>query len=177
MLACFAASCGARDQTILAQLSALQGPRVVVLAAALIATAATAALAGWFGAGLAIGMTPETRTMFAALALVLSGAEMLVLRAARAPAEPTRSVFAALIVIAAQQITDATRFLILALAVGTVAPVPAALGGAFGAGAALAVGWAVPQLAGDPRVRLGRRLAGGLLLLIGSVLGARIAIG
>jgi putative Ca2+/H+ antiporter (TMEM165/GDT1 family) len=177
LLASFVASCGARDQTILAQLSAAQGPRALVLAAALVATAATAALAAWFGAGLAVGMTPETRTMFAALALLLSGAEMLVLRTPRAPTEPTRSVFAAFIVIVAQQITDATRFLILALAVGTVSPVPAAMGGAVGAGAALGLGWGAPQLARDPRVRLGRRLAGGLLVLIGGVLGARIMIG
>ena len=69
------------------------------------------------------------------------------------------------------QITDAVRFLILAIAVGTAAPVPAGLGGAAGSMAALGLVWAMPALAAGRRVRLARRGIGAALLLLGLAIG------
>jgi hypothetical protein len=58
-----------------------------------------------------------------------------------APAEPTRSLGAIALVLLAEQVADAARFFVLALAVATGAPPLAAAGGALGSGAVLTAAW------------------------------------
>ena len=175
LIACFLASLGARDQVLVARLSAMLGARASLVVVALVAACATSAFAAWAGARLLPELAPPLRALTAALVLVLAGGEMVLLGPGTKPQEPTRSLFAALIVLAAQQVTDSARLLVLALAVGTAAPVPAGLGGAVGSGAALVCAALAP---GRPE-RLGgaRRIAGGVLVVIGLVLVARQMIG
>jgi len=75
--------------------------------------------------------------MFVAMALLLAALELFFLRARAAPKEPTRSTGAILLVLLTGQLTDATRFLVLALAVATGDMVLTAAGGAVGSGVAL----------------------------------------
>ena len=175
-LASLLATFGARDQATVAQLGAAQGRRPLLLATALASTIGTTVFVTWAAVQLKAGMTPEARGVFAAMALVFSGAEMLVLGQRKAPAEPTHSLFAAAIVLGAHQVTDATRFLVLALAVGTAAPITAGAGGAIGACLAIGAGWAMPELATAPQLRLARRVAGAVLLVIGMIIGWGIII-
>lgn len=177
LLTCFAATFGARDQALVLHLGAAQGRRPALLVTALLAAAASSALAGWIGGRMLAEMAPAARALFGSLAVLLAGGEMLVLAPRRAPAEPTNSLFAALLVIAALQITDAARFLVLALAVSTAAPIPVAMGGAAGSMAALAFAWFAPDLVTSPGVRLARRGVGGVLLVLGLVLAAGNVIG
>jgi len=105
-----------------------------------------------------------------AIALVIAGAEMVVFGPPKAPAEPTRSLFAAGLVFAGWQMGDAARLLVLALGVATAAPVPAAIGGAAASMAVLSLGWAAPSL---PLLMPLRRLrigAGILLMLVGALM-------
>jgi putative Ca2+/H+ antiporter (TMEM165/GDT1 family) len=125
LIACVLASLGARDQALVASLRAVQGPRPALLLVALATAAATTALAAWAGARLLADLAPHQRGLAAALGLLAAGGEMLLLGTPRAPTEPTRSLFAALVVLLAHQVTDAARLLVLTLAVATAAPVPA----------------------------------------------------
>lgn len=154
-----------------------QGRRPALLVAALLATACTTAMAVWAGAKLLPGLVPAARMLFAAIALLAAGAEMLLLGRRRAPDEPTHSLFAAWLVLMGLQITDAARFLAVALAVGTAAPVPVGIGAAAGAMTALALGWLAPEQAAAPLLGRLRRLGGAVLLAIGLVLGWSNLIG
>lgn len=168
LIACVLASLGARDQALVAALRGAQGPRPALLLVALATAAACTALAAWAGAKLLADLAPHQRGLVAALGLLAAGGEMLLLRAPRTPAEPTRSLFAAGVVLLAHQLTDAARLLVLALATATAAPVTAGLGGLVGSGAALAAGWIAPGL--PPRLLAPRRWAGAVLAALGAVL-------
>ena len=176
-LAVLVCGIGARDQVLVAGLTRVQGARPMLLVVALLAALGTSAFAGWAAARLVADMEPPARILFAAFALVLAGLEVLVLRGPRAPEEPTGSLFAAFVVLAAQQITDGARFLILALGLATAAPLPAALGGGVASMAVVGAGWLVPDLASARPVRRVRRLAGGTLVVVGLWLGLRQMIG
>ena len=63
------------------------------------------------------------------------------------------------------------------MAVGTAAPVSAGLGGAVGSMAALAAAWSAPELSGSPGMMRARRVAGGVLLLLGLVIGIPNVLG
>lgn len=171
LIACFLASLGARDQVLVARLGTMLGARASLVAVALATACATAALAASAGARLVPELAPHLRSLTAAGLLVLAGGEMVLLGPGKAPQEPTRSLFAALVVLAAQQVTDGARLLVLALAVGTAAPVPAGIGGALGSGAALVLAAIAPH---RPE-HLGklRRLAGAILVLAGALLMGR----
>lgn len=132
-----------RDGVRVARLSAGSGPATglgaapgLMLAIWLSALAASA-LAAWVGAWLAPQMPLAAREMLVALALGLAAVELLVLKPGRAPAEPTRSTGAILIVLAGAQVTDSARLVIAALAVLTREPWLVAAGGTLGSGAAL----------------------------------------
>lgn len=169
LVAAFLASLGARDQFLVARMVAAQGARPLLLIVALLGSTLACALAAWAGGRMLADLGPAQRGLAAALALIVAGAEMLLLGPGKAPREPTNSLFAAFIVLFAQQITDGARLTVLALAVGTAAPAPAGLGGAIGSGAALVGGWLAPQL--PERLRLPRRLAGAMLALVGLFVG------
>jgi hypothetical protein len=173
-LACLLASLGARDQLLVAQISLRQGARPGLLIVALLSTAATCAGAAWLATTLS-GQMPGSgaRMIFAGIALVLAGGEALLLGARRPPEEPTQSLFAAGLVIAAQQVTDAVRFLVLALALLSASPITAAMGAITSGVVALVAAWNSPELLSHPIVPKLRRLAGAFLLLAGLTLGWR----
>lgn len=177
MLTVFVVSFGARDQTLLMDLGRAQGQRPMLLVAALLATLGTTAMAVWAGGKLLVTLAPRARVLFVVIALLAAGVEMLLLGRRRAPDEPTHSLFAAWVVLMGLQITDAARFLALALAVGTAAPVPVGIGAATGGMGALAIGWLAPDLGAALQLGRVRRTAGAVLLAIGLALGWSAVIG
>lgn len=172
-LAVLLASLGGRDQLLVAQVTTVQGPRPGVLVTGALVACAAAAVWAWLATMAELRLPANARLVFAGIALVLAGGEALLLRAKPPPAEPTRSLFAFALVIAAIEVTDAARFLVLALALVMVAPVPVALGGAAGGALGLAIAWSAPELAGAPWLRWVRRGAGLVLLVAGLVVAAR----
>jgi hypothetical protein len=133
----------ARPTLLTARLSGAHGGGAGLLAACWGTAIATSALAAWGGAWLRPQMAPAAKIMFVALALAVSGLELLFLRTRAKPSEPTQSLGAAFLVLLAEQATDAARFFVLALAVATAGPVFAAAGGAIGSGAVLTAAWAM----------------------------------
>jgi hypothetical protein len=166
------AALGGRVAVRVARLSAAHGGGAPLLVACWCACILAAALAGWLGATIGGGLAHETRAMAVAIVLLLAGAELLVLRARRAPDEPTRSFGAVLLVIAAAQVSAAAGLLVLALAAVTGGPLMAAAGGALGSGAVLTAAW---SLAGEWESRLPlsllRRGVAGVMLVAGLAIG------
>jgi hypothetical protein len=170
----------ARPTLQTARVAGALGSGAGLLIACWVTATATSALAGWAGAWLAPQMAPAAKAMFVAAALALSALELLFMRPRAAPAEPTRSLGAIFVVLLGEQVTDAARFFVLALAVATAGPAFAATGGALGSGAVLTAAWA----AGDAwearlplkAIRLG---VSGLFLLAAVIVGlsARGVIG
>jgi len=167
LLAALVASLGARDQLLVARLTAANGARPFLLVTAVLTAALTCALAAWAGARLLGEIAPALRGTVAALGLIAAGGEMLLLGPGRPPAEPTRSLAAAAIVLLAHQVTDAARLLVFGLAVALAAPVPAGIGGAVGSAAALALGWLAPRW--PARLGRARRLVGGTMAVGGGI--------
>lgn len=167
-LAALLAGVGARDQMLVAGLAARGFLRPALFLVAL----ATAAVAGVVVAQAADYMapllTPDARVMFAGMAAAIAGVECIVILPRAVPAEPTRSLFAAGVVLIAHQLTDGARFLIFAIAVATAVPDAAALGGAAGGVGTVLIG----ALAGDAlppaRLRAVRRVIGVVFLLVGA---------
>lgn len=170
-LACLLAGIGARDSVTVAQLAVRNGASLALLAVALACGMATSGIAAWGAVELGDLVPGPGRLLFAAIALGFAGGEALLLRTPRAPDEPTHSLIATAFVLFAHQLTDSLRFLIFAIALATLAPIPAGMGGAAGSAAGLAAAW----LAGDDLLRpaLGRvrRIVGGVLLALAVVLG------
>ncbi len=168
---------GARDQILLAHLSARTGPRPALLIAAVVTGTLAASIAAWVGHDAAPSLEPKLRLLLAALALAIAGGELLLFARMRPLKEPTNSVGAAAIVLLAYQITDASRLLIFAIAVSWPAA-QAALGGALGGGAALAIGWLGSEqyLGAVPYLRRARQASGVVLILAAVVIGS-MAIG
>lgn len=177
MLACFVAATGGRDQRLVAHLSEKLGASGGLLLAGWVACAVTASIAAIAGEGMAVLLPPAAKTMLIALALLLGAAELAWPFKLREPKEPTRSLFAATIVIASRQIGDAARFLIVAFAAATGSHWLAGIGGAVGGAAALTLGWA---LGGDMIARLplrAIRLAIAAVLLVAAVWTGMVARG
>ena len=143
LVATLLAATGGRDQRMAANLSERLGPSVGLLVTLLITSAASAAIAAAIGAGMAQLFPPGGKQMFVALALLLGAIELAWPFLWKEPEEPTRSLFAIAFVVASRQLLDAARFIVVALAAATGAPVLAAIGGAIGGGAAVALGWAL----------------------------------
>jgi hypothetical protein len=137
-------------------------------------SAATAAAAAWAGSLIAPMLAPAARQFLAALALGLAGGEALLLSPRRKPREPTLSLGAFGIVILSQQLTDAARFLVFAMAVATNAPIPAAVGGAVGGAVLIAASWFAPEQVRRPAVRQVRRAIGAAMLALGLILGLSV---
>lgn len=143
LLATFLAATGGRDQRMVSVLARRLGASGPLLAAGWIASIATAAIAAFAGAALAQLMPPAGKAMFVALALLLGAGELAWPVRQREPVEPTRSLVAITLVIAARQLVDAARFLIVAFAASAGSPGLAGAGGALGGGAALTLAWAM----------------------------------
>jgi Ca2+/H+ antiporter, TMEM165/GDT1 family len=141
LLTAAAATLGGREAVRVARLSAAMGAGTGLLLACWLACLIACALAAWLGAGIAAQLAPEGKAMLVALALLLAGLELAIMRPARAPAEPTRSLGAVALVLGAAQLTAASGFLVFALAGATGAPWLAAAGGALGSGAVLTAAW------------------------------------
>lgn len=140
-LAAALASMGARDQILVARLREGLGGHAGLLAVAWLVAAVTAGLAAWLSVTISADMTLPAKRMLMGIALVVTSVELAWPRKPADPQEPTRSLGAIGIVLAAYAITDAARFLTFAIAVGSAFPVLAAIGGAVGSGAALTLGW------------------------------------
>ena len=167
LLGAFLAGIGARDQMLLAALTRATGRRPMLVGLALLSSVLATAFAAWSAGEIAATLDRSARLILAAVALGAAGAESLLLAPRKLPREPTRSLGAALLVMAYHQVTDAARFLVLAIAVATQDPYAAGIGGAAGAAIALAlgVGEAHTLLEAARGLRIMRRLAGGLLLI------------
>lgn len=172
LLACALATAGGRPALLIGRLSGTLGDGAGLLAAGWITAAAASALAAWAAAWFGPLMAPAARTIFVAIALAACAVELLLVRPPAPAAEPTRSLGAISLVLFAGQLTDAARFLVLALALATGAPVSAALGGAIGSGAALTAAWA---LGAEWEARLPltaiRRIVAALFLLAAAIVG------
>lgn len=166
LITAFLAAFGGRDQRLMASLSSSHGASGSLLGAAWAASIVTAGLAALAGSMLATLLPPAGKAMLVAIALLLAAAELAWPIKLREPKEPTHSLFAILLVIFSRQVTDAARFLIVAVAAATGAPVLAAIGGAIGGGAALTLGWAAgSDLTQRFPLRAVRLVVAGLLLL------------
>ncbi len=173
MLGVILAGLGARDQMMTATFAARQGQHLTLLLIAVATGLCTAALAAWAALAIAPMLVGKARLFFAAMALGLAGMESLFLSPGRKPIEPTHSLGAYAIVLLAQQITDAARFLVFAMAVLTGQAVNAGLGGAIGNAIMLGAAWSAPELFEWHRLRLLRRGLGALLVLTALVLAGR----
>lgn len=174
LLAVLLAGVGARDQAAISGIVARQGPRPGVLVTAIGVSIATALLAAWAAAAVAPMLGERARLVMAALALAFAAAEALLVRPGRAPREPTRSLFALAVVLLAHQVSDAARFLVFGIALGSAAVVPAGAAGAIAGSIVLAAAWAAPDAFAHTRVRQARRIFGGGFLLLALVVFARV---
>lgn len=156
---------GARDQMLVAGLSLRLGKRISLLIVALTATALTSALAIWAGETLALPASP----LFAGLALIFAGLEMIMRRPGALPAEPTRSLGAMGLAFALVQIFDAVRIILFGLTLAAVLPGAAVLGMVAGALASVGLGWGTgSRLLSFSLLRL-HRTAGILLAAAGTL--------
>ncbi len=166
-LASLLAGAGARDSVTLADMARAQGARPAALVVAILTCAITSAGAAWASLAVAPMLNDDARLFLAGLALVFAGGESLLLGRPRAPNEPTRSLAALAIVMAAHQLTDAARFLVFAIALAANAPVAAALGGTAAGALLLALASSAPDLLAARQLPLARRAIGAVLLVIG----------
>ena len=170
LLAALAVGVGARDQMLVAWMAARpgakSGPGVGLLVTAIGVALFSAGLAGWAGSLAAPQLAPPARVLLVALALGLAALELLVLRPGRRPAEPTASLGALAVVLLAQQVTDAARLLVFALAASSAVPQFAVLGGMIGCAVTAVLGWSSGErLAALPLTAV-RRALGVLLAAI-----------
>lgn len=170
LIATVVAGLGARDQLLVAGLAARQGQRPAVLVIALVSSALAAAGAVWIAQSIAPQLAQSVRQMLGVLALGLAGLEMLAFSPKPSPAEPTNSLGAFGIVLLAQQLIDAARFLLFGIVVASLLPGAAGLGGALGGMAVVAIGWVAGQALLDlPLARI-RPWLGAALVLLAAVL-------
>lgn len=166
-LAALLAGVGARDQMLLAGLAARRFLPLMLLTVALLTAAFAGVVAAKAAAALAPLLSPSARVMFAGMAAVVAGLECIVVVPRQTPEEPTRSLFAAAVVLLAHQLTDGARFLVFAIAVATAVPDAAALGGAAGGVATVLIGALAGELLVAGRLRLIRRAIGVVFLAVG----------
>jgi putative Ca2+/H+ antiporter (TMEM165/GDT1 family) len=141
LLLVFVLALGGRDQWLVARLSDTLGQGLPLLFTGIASAALLAGVMAWVGAGFAAQLPPRAAQMLVAFALALAAAELAWPVRTSEPHEPTRSLGAFAIVLAARQLGDAARFAVFALAAQAHLPVTAALGGALGGAGAIALGW------------------------------------
>ncbi len=139
-------SFGARDQRLVADLAERLGQGGGLLIVAMLSGAVTAAFMAFAGSWIGVLLPPAAKTMLVAFALIAAAVELAWFRAAKQVREPTRSLGATGIVLAAMQVGDGPRFLVFAIAAAFASPFLAAVGGFAGGAVAAAFGWA---MAGD----------------------------
>jgi putative Ca2+/H+ antiporter (TMEM165/GDT1 family) len=139
LVAVFVTSLGGRDQLLAARLAERLGKGGGLLAVGVLASTLSAFAMAIAGLALALMLPGPAADMLVAMGLLLAAAELAWPRRAVLPEEPTRSLFATFIVLAARQIGDGARFLVFAFAAGGSAWLAGA-GGAIGGSAAIALG-------------------------------------
>lgn len=167
-LASVLAGAGARDQMLIAGLAARRMLSPVLLVVAVLTAAFAGAALAKAAEVLAPLLSPDARVMFAGMAAGIAGIECLIIGPRKTPEEPTRSVFAAAIVLLAHQLTDGARFLVFAIAVATAVPDAAAIGGAAGGVATVVIGAMAGEALLTGRLRQARRAIGVVFLLVGA---------
>lgn len=170
LVAVLLAGIGARDQMTIAGLAIRQGRRPGVLLVALLTTLLTGAVAAFAARFMLIELPPPARAIFGAFALGTAGVESMVFVARRIPKEPTNSLGALLIVLFAQQVTDAARFIVFGLGVALAAPVMAGAAGVAGGVVLVSFAWSRPDLLQTSTARWTRRGVGAALTLAAIVL-------
>ena len=137
MLAVIATGLGGRDQVLVARMA----PRRAVLAIALVCAAITSVAAGWAGHAVAPLLNAPARMVLVAMVLAVAALELLVIKPGHRPLEPTQSLGAFAVVILAQQLTDAARLTLFAVAAASPVPWLVVAGGALGSAASVLAGW------------------------------------
>ncbi len=169
MIGCFLAGIGARDQMLVAALTARLGRHRGLVLMAMLTGALASAFAAWASGEIAMELTYPARLVLACFAVAAAGLESLLFKPKFKAKEPTRSLFAAGLVLLMQQAADAGRFLVFALALMVEAPLQAGAGGAVGTGFAVIMGWLAGQALLDREggiIQI-RRWAGTVLLGVG----------
>jgi len=156
----------ARDQVTVAALVRRQGPRFGVLATSLVLAVGTCLIAAYAADRMLHVVPGPARPVLVAIALAFAGLESLILTPRANPHEPTHSLGALAIVLLAHQATDAARFTLFGLAIGTGAPWAAGSGGVLAGFALAAIPFAFPDAVASRGMRLARRAVGGLLLVV-----------
>lgn len=164
LLVVFALALGGRDQWLVARWVDALGRSAPLLLIGILSACFTAALMAWAGAQFAAMLPPRGAQMLVAFALAIAAFELSWPVKLKEPCEPTRSLGAIAIVLAARQIGDGARFAVFAFAAQAILPAAAALGGALGGAAAVAMGWSLGS-AGLERLPL-RVLRRGLALCL-----------
>lgn len=154
-------SLGARDQLLVARLAGQGRSAGALLAIAVPAAALTAGAMALAGSAVSALLPPAAKQMLVAFALVAAAVELAMPVRERLPREPTRSLFALLVVLMARQLGDGARFLVFAFAAAGGSALLAALGGALGGATALVLAVSVKDdLARWPLGVIRRILAG-----------------
>ena len=141
LAAVFLMSLGARDQLMMARMSAQSGEAGSLLFIGIVVSAITAAVMAYGGSWMASLLPARAQYMLTAFALGAAAFELAWRVKLKKPDEPTQSKGAFAIVLAATQMHDAARFIVFAFAAGAAAAPAAGLGGALGGAAALYLGW------------------------------------
>lgn len=143
LLLVFVLALGGRDQWLVARWADALGRGFPLLLIGLASSCLTAAAMAWVGSEFAAMLPPRAAQMLIAFALGIAGFELAWPVKLKEPREPTRSLGAIAIVLAARQIGDGARFAVFVFAAQASLPVTAALGGALGGAAAIAMGWSL----------------------------------
>lgn len=174
LLGCFLGEMGDKGQVLLAALATRFGRTRAVIAGAAVAVLANAAIAAAMAAFLIPMLGSDARLLFLALAVLFLGVAMLWRVKAPNPLAdwPTGPFVTAALGLFILGFGEGPQFLILGIATRTADPVMAAVGGAIGMMAALGLAVLLRQaLLRHPAVRIVRRAAGVLMLLIALMLG------
>ena len=143
LLLVFALALGGRDQWLVGGWADALGRGRPLLLVGIASSCLTAGVMAWVGSGLAAMLPARAAQMLVAFALAIAGFELAWPVKPRDPREPTRSLGAIAIVLVARQIGDGARFAVFAFAAQASLPATAALGGALGGAAAIAMGWSL----------------------------------
>ena len=163
---------GGREAVRVAQLAVALGPSKALLVAGWLACSIGCLVAARLGEAIAALMAPRPTALLAAVALLAAAVELLVRRARPAPAEPTRSFGAVVLVLATGQLTGAAALLVFAVAGASGVAWLAAAGGTLGSGAVVTAAWSSgPEWERRVPRRLLRIGVAGLLLAVALVAG------
>ena len=124
--------CG-REGVRVARLSAALASPAPLLAAVAIGLGLAVTIGGWAGDLIAPTLPSRGKLFLLAIALLVTGLEVALLRAPAQPMEPTRSAGAIVLVVLVAQLTGAAGFLAFALSVAFGPPLLASVGAFLGA--------------------------------------------